>query len=219
VPAYPLTEAAHYLKMPSSTLRAWAFGQEYRTRQGKDRADSIITIAQVEPAVLSFYNLIEAHVLRALRTEHAVSMQNLRSAIPELRRQSSDAHPLASETLFAGHRQVYLEKYGQLMDLSLSSQLALKETVRAYLARIDWKTGFGPLRLFPFLRSQTIEAPRSVTIDPEVAFGRPVISGTRIATAEIRNRVDAGDSVEAVAEDLNQKVETVREVILFERAA
>ena len=41
-PAYPLTEAARYIKLPPATLRAWTFGRPYPTAQGSGHFRPII---------------------------------------------------------------------------------------------------------------------------------------------------------------------------------
>ena len=76
-PAYPLSEAARYLKLPAATLRAWTVGRPYPTAHGQGHFPALIRPAAKEPPVLSFWNLIEAHVLRALRTEHGVPIKEL----------------------------------------------------------------------------------------------------------------------------------------------
>jgi superfamily II DNA helicase RecQ len=80
-PAYALAEAARYLKLPQATLRAWVVGRDYPVAHGHSRFKALIKPARSKPPTLSFYNLIEAHVLRALRTEHGVSLKALRSSI------------------------------------------------------------------------------------------------------------------------------------------
>ena len=65
-PAYPLVEAARYLKLPPATLRAWTLGRRYPTTRGKGDFQPLIRPASGRPPLLSFSNLIEAHVLRAL---------------------------------------------------------------------------------------------------------------------------------------------------------
>ncbi len=76
--AYPLGEAARYLKLPTATLRAWTLGRPYPTTQGAGHFRAVIRPAATEATSLSFWNLIEAHVLRALRTEHGVSIKAVR---------------------------------------------------------------------------------------------------------------------------------------------
>src|SRR5215510_2250483 len=86
-PAYQLTEAARYLRLPVATLRAWTLGRPYPTVRGEGHFRPIIRPASGKPLLLSFSNLIEAHVLRALRTEHAVSVKAVRQAVEFAERQ------------------------------------------------------------------------------------------------------------------------------------
>src|SRR6185436_18995088 len=80
-PAYALSEAAHYLDIPRATLRAWCLGQQY-VRDGETRLfRPVLHIADSRRGVLSFFNLIEAHVLDALRRRHEVSLQKVRRAL------------------------------------------------------------------------------------------------------------------------------------------
>lgn len=73
-PAYTLAEAARYLRLPQATLRAWTVGRDHPVADGQNRFKALIkpanSLTGAKPPLLSFYNLIEAHVLRALRTEH-----------------------------------------------------------------------------------------------------------------------------------------------------
>lgn len=80
-PAYGLTEAARYLRLPRATLRTWLVGRAYPRAGEQATFQPLIAPANRQPIQLSFYNLIEAHVLRALRTEHGVSLAALRKAI------------------------------------------------------------------------------------------------------------------------------------------
>jgi len=215
--AYPVVEAAHYLKMPVATLRAWTMGQGYSVGSERRVTGRIIDLPRRGAPILSFVNLIEAHVLRALRTEHSFSMQAVKAALNELQKHSKSDHPLAYEDLFAGAGDLFLEKYGDLISLTKSGQIALRATLQAFLKRIDRGAGFAPLRLYPFIRSMEFEGPRTVTVDPRVAFGRPVITGTRIPTAEVRSRIDAGESLEEVAEDFGQEKSKIEDAIIYER--
>ena len=79
--AYGVSEAARYLKLPSATLRSWVVGRAYPRGESVAKFQPLIKPARKEPAVLSFYNLVEAHVLRSLRTDHGVAIRELRKAI------------------------------------------------------------------------------------------------------------------------------------------
>ena len=73
-PAYPFVEAAHYLRLPKSTLRSWFLGQAgFR---------SLIRLDGKAPSEgLSFINLIEAHVLAGIRRIHGVPLPKVRKSL------------------------------------------------------------------------------------------------------------------------------------------
>ena len=79
--AYGITEAARYVKIPERTLRSWVVGRHYTAHSGRPFFLPLITLPEENPPRLSFNNLIEAHVLRALRTRHKVSIHAAREAI------------------------------------------------------------------------------------------------------------------------------------------
>ena len=77
-PAYVVADAARYLRLPAATLRSWVVGRQYPTAEGGGQFHPLIRPASKHPTLLSFSNLIEAHVLRSLREQHAVSVKALR---------------------------------------------------------------------------------------------------------------------------------------------
>lgn len=44
-PRYTASEAAHYLRVPVSTVRAWSFGQTYESKDGTKHFRSVIELA------------------------------------------------------------------------------------------------------------------------------------------------------------------------------
>src|SRR4051812_4036299 len=81
VPAYTLAEAARYVRLPVATLRSWVLGRQYPTAEGHTNFPPLIRPASSRPPWLSFSNLIEAHVLRSLRSDHGVPVKELRRAL------------------------------------------------------------------------------------------------------------------------------------------
>ncbi|MGH9440938.1 MAG: DUF433 domain-containing protein [Thermoanaerobaculia bacterium] len=179
----------------------------------------MIEIASREDRLLSFVNLIEAHVLRGLRTRHEFTMKHVRTALGELGRHQPQRHPLAFEDFLTDGVDLFVDRFGKLINLNRAGQIAMKETLSAHLQRIERSTPDGPVRFFPFIRSEDVAGSRTVAVSPAIAFGRPVIDGTRITTAEIAGRVNAGESVETVAEDLDLAPAQVTDAILFEQEA
>jgi len=56
-----------------------------------------------------------------------------------------------------------------------------------------------------------IDSPKILTIDPKIAFGRPVILRNAIKTSAIAERFQAGESMADLAEDYDLEVFEVEE--------
>lgn len=219
-PAYSLAEAARYLKLPAATLRAWTLGRPYPTRRGGGLFRPLIRPASGQPPLLSFSNLIEAHVLRALRTDHGVSVRALRQAVEFAERTLKIERLLLRPELRSEAGQIFLDRYGGLINLSASGQLAMRQVLRAHLQRVDWDELRFPIRLHPFLAAGDAASPRMpIAIDPRISFGRPVVISRGISTAAIADRIDAGETVADLAADYDLSTVEIEEAVLYERAA
>jgi uncharacterized protein (DUF433 family) len=84
------------------------------------------------------------------------------------------------------------------------------------LKRIKWDHSGIPVRLFPFTRDRYTESPEIVSIDPKIRFGKPCLSGTRIPTAIISERHQAGDSIDLLAKDYGRNAKEIEEAIRYE---
>jgi uncharacterized protein (DUF433 family) len=218
-PAYPLAEAARYLRLAPATLRSWCVGRPYQRRDGTAHFRPLIQLPERDTTVLSFENLIEAHVLRALRIEHSVSIKDVREAIVYAEKSLHIKRLLTSRELQTHAGELFLDRYGQLISLSRSGQLAMRKLLEAHLKRVDWDLSAVPFRLFPFVQGEGDSAPRNIAIDPTIAFGRPVLLSHGVSTRATIDRIDAGESLEDVAQDYEIEPLSVEEAVLFERAA
>jgi uncharacterized protein (DUF433 family) len=217
--AYTLAEAARYLRLPVATLRSWALGRQYPTAEGGGRFPPLIRPASRRPPLLSFSNLIEAHVLRSLRTEHGVSVKALRKAVDLAERQLGIDRLLLRPELRTSAGKVFLDRYGELIELSASGQLAMRRLFDEHLKRVEWDSSKFPVRLFPFVSAAAPSEERPIVIDPRIAFGRPVVERRSVSTAAIAERIDAGESVEDVAADYDLRPADIEQAALYERAA
>lgn len=220
LPAYGLTEAARYLHMPFATLRSWVAGRTYPLQQGGTGSfEPLIRAADPHGVRLSFVNLVEAHVLRALRTQHGVPIRAVRPALTYAEQELNIDRLLVSDELLTHAGELFLERYGELVNLSRSGQLAIKKVLEAYLQRVERDDRALPIRLYPFLTATAEDRRRSVVIDPRVSFGQPTITDSGIRTAVIVRRIDAGESVTDLAMDYGIPPELIEEAVVFEQAA
>jgi uncharacterized protein (DUF433 family) len=215
LPAYSIAEAAHYLGVPDATTRYWATGQ--------GPYPALIDVPHTHPTLLSFLNLVELHVLAAIRRKHTVPMPKVRSAIEYLREHTRSAagrkHPLISKQLETDGLDLFVERYGELVNISKSGQMAMREVMSAALHRIERDPSGIPIKLYPFTRSSIESAPAMVVIDPALSAGRPVIAGTGLATEVIAERYKAGESVGDLAKDYERKEAEIEEAIRCELKA
>lgn len=218
-PAYTVAEAAHYLRLPAATLRSWALGRQYPTAEGGAQFRPLIRPASRIPPLLSFWNLIEAHVLRSLRTEHGVSVPALRGALKYAEGELGIKRLLLRSELRTNAGSVFLEKYGALIELSASGQLAMRRVLQEHLNRIEWDHSKFPVQLYPFLPAGEAEKERPIVIDARLAFGRPVLASKSISTRTIADRIDAGEPVADVAADYGLDELEIEQAAVYERAA
>jgi uncharacterized protein (DUF433 family) len=210
IPAYPQIEAARCAGVPLATLRRW-IGE-------RDDAQAVIELPADSNGQLSFYNLVETFVLGGLRRKHNIPLQQLRKDVQQLRLLHPNvAHPLADLELATFARNVFIDSTRYLTNVSRGGQLALADVLRPFLDRVE-RGREGALRLFPLTRQEPSKSPRLITIDPRVAFGRPVIAGTGIPTAVVHERWKAGDSVSALAEDYDRTPDEIEEALRYEAA-
>lgn len=218
-PAYALAEAARYLKLPAATLRSWVAGRPYPKAAGIARFEPLIHPPASLPPILSFWNLIEAHVLRSLRMDHGVSLKAVRQALTYAERKLNIRRLLLRKELRTDAGKVFLDRYGELIDLSASGQLAMRHLLEEHLKRVEWDERLFPIRLYPFLSIDGAVSDKPIAIDPKIAFGRPVVIRAGVSTAAIAERIDANETVEDLAADYGLTPAEIEQAVLFERAA
>ena len=216
IPSYGVMEAAHYLRIPPATIRDWVRGRYYPTTAGKHFARPILHLPDPERKVLSFMNLVEVHVLDAIRREHKIPLDKVRKALNYLSKQLPSPHPLADRQFETDGMDLFIQKVDELINLSQDGQLAMRSVLEAHLRRIERDASGIPIKLYLFTRKGEHEQPKAVVIDPQVSFGRPVLAGTGIATAIIAERYKAGESVEELAEDYERTTLEIQEAIRCE---
>ena len=198
---YDLASAARFIHMNSSTLRNWVHG----TRGFQP----VLELPQ--RGFLSFVNLTEAFVLLAMRRRYEIPLPRVRAAMQYVEQQMGVDHPLAFQQFKTDKVDLFVETAAGNVNASKRGQL--RHAALSALDRVEWVHD-RPVALFPLLRGN--DPSRSVKISPFVAFGSPVIAGTRIPTQVVWQRFQAGESIEALALDYNVEKEKVEEAVRAE---
>lgn len=215
LPSYSVPEAALYLRLPKSTLRAW-IGRQINFKP-------LIVPAQEKPLALSFINLIEAYVLASIRREYRLSMNKIRKGLDFISQMYPSDNPLAEKDFETDGLSLFLRETDLVYDISRGSgQIVLEDVVKEYMQRIERGLHGLPIKLYPFSGIGKPDEPRSILIDPKISFGRPILSNTSVPVEIIVERYRAGESMRELAEDYECNQEKIEEAIrcrLWEQAA
>jgi uncharacterized protein (DUF433 family) len=227
MPRYGIKEAANALGMSVATLDSWVNGRHYPTVSGKKFFKPLINLAA--PSLLSFYNLVEAHILLSTRKKHHVEMPAIRAAIAYVRKIYPSSHPLLSENFLTDGKDLFVKKIErvaqgeQTINVSRWGQLGLGPILDFYLQRIERDEKGWPIKLFPVRMNWTGDAtsdpPRVVVIDPAISSGRPVVTGTGVMAEIIVGRFNSGEGSGRIADDYGLDISQIEEVIRYATAA
>ena len=218
-PAYTKAEASKYLGIPHRTLHDWVSGKR---DSGGGRQRPLVSIAAPSRHLLSFENILELHVLAALRHVHGVRMRVIRNALDYLQTRLNVARPLIDEQMCTDGKTILVHRLDRLVDAGHDGQTSMLELLDVHLDRIERNPAGIATRLFPFTRRGPRDRraaerqPRVVAMDPAVAFGRAVIAGSRVSTAEVADRYKAGDSIADLVQDYARTRAEIEEAIRCE---
>jgi uncharacterized protein (DUF433 family) len=220
VPTYGIPESAHYLGISESTLRSWLYGRLYRTRSGLvKRTKAIIQPADARNEILSFYNLVEAHVLLFQRQVYGIKLPAVRTAVEHVKKTLGLERPLIHQVFYTDGRDLFIKELEEkvIINASRRGQLGIWQILNMYVERIDRDQDGLAAKLFPVRASQT-NGPR-IVIDPKISFGRPVLVGTGITASVLWHRKRLGEDVDDISKDYGIDPRAVEEAISYYKAA
>jgi len=216
IPAYRLPDAAAYLSIPKATLRSWIKGYYYPVKDGRKFFEPVFHLPEPSILLLSYTNLVEAFVLSSLRRKYKIDLYKIRKAIDSLQKRFDSRHPLAEHKFETNGVDIFVQEYGQLVNVGQDGQLAMRELLESYLKRVEHDPAGKAAKLYPFIRLNGTEQPRNVVINPYVSFGKPVIAGTGLPTRVVAERFKAGDSIPQIAADYGRQEEEIDDAIRYE---
>jgi uncharacterized protein (DUF433 family) len=219
-PVYSVEEAADYLGIPVNTLYAWTLGRRKPKHPG-EYYPAVLKFVDPKSRRLSFFDLVEAHILRSA-IEKNIPLQQIKRGLTFVR-DSYPQHPRPLLTLDFRSDGKYLLIGGMLgskekdreamVNASRHGQLEITPVIEEYLQLLGWDTSGTPDTIFPKTGG------RVVSITSGIISGRPAIEGTRIPTSIVAQRFRAGESPEELAVDYKISREAIEAAIKYEKAA
>jgi len=209
-PAYPLAVAARILGTNPTTLRAWFHGRCYATKSGKRHAAPVILATQSIGAPLSFIDLVEAHMLLAIRRGYGIPLKRLRDAMEYLRRDGGDLLFLAHRDFRHDRQHLYLSRDDYLVSLSERGQHVEPGIIQEGLRQIIYGDDGYADRFFPLVNGRE---QKTIMLSPSLGFGRPVLAKLGVSAAAVAARFHAGEHLRDLAADYGATPEEIEDAI------
>ena len=213
-----MPEAARLTKVPSRSIRRWLLGYCRRPAEGAYEIPAVWG-AQIPPTDgtvgLGFHDLMEVRFVNEFR-RHGVSWNTIRLAAQRARQDFQRDHPFSTQRFRTDGRIIFaeiIEKTGEtkLLDM-IRNQYAFHQVVSQSLyAGLEFSSRDEVVRWYP------MSPKRQVVIDPERAFGRPIVVREGVPTAVLAKAVDVEGSVESVAKWFEVNPQAIRAAVAFER--
>jgi len=205
-PRYGISEAAFYVRIPATTLHAWTQGQDYVTSTGVHRTfKPLIGLADKRNKLLSFYNLVEAHILRST-TERGVPFKNVRRALDYVHETIPGKHPLLTHDFETSGKDLFVKHLGETINATAHGQRVMREILEKYLTLIPRDVYGLPLKVFPIHS-------RRLAIDPLFSSGKPIVKDRGITASVLWGRNKSGESELEIARDYGLTEIEVKEAI------
>lgn len=214
---YSPAEAARLTHLTPSRVRRWIKGYSYLypTKVGIARGSSGPVITSDLPPIasqsaISFLELVEMLVVSAF-LKRGVSLHTIRLAAVRAAKKLDTPHPFAFKKFKTDGKGIFLEFVQQHNLLELSkAQYAFPEVLDKYLEQID----FDQISMFAE-RWWPLGKEKHVVVDPKVAFGKPILVGTRVPIETIKCAIRAGETEKSICRWFDLGSKQVRDAISF----
>ncbi len=222
---YTRADAARLLGLSPGRVSSWVRGYRYawgpkeRRRRGMQPAVIKTDIPMIDSSLaVSFLELVELFVVKQFRDKN-IPLQTVRVAWNHAARAFDTLHPFADRRVFTDGGSIFM---------ALRDDDEAPDVLEISSRRMPFHVVAGPIFHESFQEIEFDDStalasrwwPRGrqtpIVLDPTIAFGAPVVWGTRVPTATLARYADARP-IKEVADAFELPAEQVRAAVTFER--
>lgn len=209
---YSAKEASLLINVKQSDITRWMFGGGTANPLWENQFSNFD-----ELKCIGFHDLLEIRVVDHLKSK-GISLQAIRTAIAYAKEVYLDEHPLLTRRIRTDGTSIFAESAKRANDTEfldlLKHQYAMKPIIEDALYQgIDFDDIGKALRWHPDKKQF-----KTVVLDPELAFGKPIIIGTGIKTSTLYDSYRAEDKdVAFVAKLFAVKETDVKAAVAYEQ--
>lgn len=183
---HSLQDVSQYLHIPIKNIQSWAILFGYTAKERSHLPIPSVNYSIRDSYLLSFNNIVEAHIIQAIHSTTKVRVDEIRNALNIVGEQLDiKEYPLLNQRFSVNGVKIFVENYVRSISANNDTQDRLKLALDNHLSRIEFDRDGLPSKLYP-IRPNSVNSPKIVSIDPTIAFGSLVINGTGITTSILK---------------------------------
>jgi uncharacterized protein (DUF433 family) len=208
---YTASDISRILRIPYSKSRYWF--KYYAQKKLLDSIGYKYYFNVNDTPAIDFLTLIEMYVFYALKDGAKMTTNNILKFHKILSYELNTPYPFANCQIYASKRNLFFEVHNRIKDASDLPQTFITDFIIPFYKKISFNEDNLAHKFHPLGKE------RSIIIDPEHQFGKPVIDGTNIVTETLYDYYLGGDSIEFIARLYHLNPENVKDAIEFSKAA
>lgn len=214
---YTLKEAEHLTGAQAREVSRWLFGYKFKDRTSPPLWRTQLAGLEEEGKFIGFRDLLEVRVVKAF-IQHNVPLRVIRAALHNAADMFSTEYPFTTHRFLTDGKSIFREAVQEQGDVELidlvKRQKVFEHVIRPELyAGIQFGSNGIATRWYPLKNSE------KVVLDPQIAFGKPVLSDFGIRTDVIAAAFAAEKDKKAVAAQYEITVDAVNAALRYERLA
>lgn len=214
---YSLKEAERLTGAQSREVSRWLFGYKFKDSSSPPLWRTQLAGMEEDGKFIGFRDLLELRVVKAF-VQHNVPLRVIRAALNNAKDMFSTDYPFTAHRFLTDGRSIFREAVREQGDVELID-LVKRQKVFEHIIRPELYAGieFGPNGLAT--RWYPVKNSGKVVLDPEIAFGKPILTEFGIRTDIIAVTFAAEKNKKAVAAQFEIPVEAVSAALRYERLA
>lgn len=209
LPLYTFADADRLAHVSRGTSKRWLSGYRYRTAQGQPTGQPPVTPGFGDREAASFTDLVEIVAIGGLKGL-GFSLQEIREFVRNCQAFLGVDRPLTKLKFKTDGREFYVDRGQTLLEVGRRKRSqAWNEVLEPFLQSLDYADEVAA-RWWPLGKSNPI------VVDPDYAYGFPVLAGSGVRTEIILERFQARDLDDQIAADFNIDPVDVQRALQYE---
>lgn len=207
---YTISDLAFVLRMKNSKVRYWV--NSYLREKLPEITSHRYNMNPDQGIFVNFSSLLELYIFEQLELK-GHSRKKILECYKAISDNYNTKYPFTKRKIVSAGGSILFEHKGKLINADRTLQINMSEVLAQYLEKIEFDMKGNAIKFFPQGKQS------SVVLDPEIQFGTPIISGTRINVNTVVDSYNSGDSKQLISNIYGISNQQVEDALEFVKAA